>query len=188
MSLFQLPCESCKKIIQISTTQAGREVACPDCGNQQMAPKLGTIRNLQAVQSGTSGKLKQKKQWSAFQGSVFAFGFVVLSMGLIGGGTCFYEYSLRTAKLNEMNDAVGGETDFTVIEPFQAAAGMMDESRLWGEWKKALQVDLGPWQPTGFRFIKDERDGYWKWFLGYAITTGTGLLTLLTSFFLPNRR
>lgn len=188
MSLFQLPCESCTKIIPVSTTQSGREVDCPVCGNRQLAPKLGTIRKLPALESRQVGKLKPKKQWSAFQGSVFALGFVLLIAGLIGGGTCFYQHSLRVAALAKMSEESGGEIDFTDISTFQAKADNLNEAQLWPEWKQALKLDLGPWRPTGFRFVKDERDAYWQWFVGYAIVGGVGFVTLLVSFVLPNRR
>jgi len=185
MSRFQLPCENCGHIQEVTATLAGSEIVCSQCQQHNRVPTLRLLRELAPIS--TPVPEKPGRHWGATNGLVFSIGFAAIALGLIGGGYCGYQVYQANS---EIRQALGGQEDidFSNLDHFAQTTTQMNEAHLWNSWKEALKVNLGEWRPTVLRALKDRRDEYFQYFVGYGVILCAGCLLCLVSFFLPASR
>jgi hypothetical protein len=189
MSQHQLPCENCGQIIPVTPTLAGSLVTCPHCGHAMQAPKLGVLRGLPQVDSQAAAG-RSRREWTAANGLLFTAGFVLLLLGLVGSLVCYQRYLGHHAAILELNPD-GVLPDYSDLSRFEARVANLTVDQLWTEWREALKDTLGEWNPTRFRFVQDQKEEAYLWFIGYCAVTGVGLVLAISGFlvsFSPVRR
>lgn len=162
---------------------AGRAVACPHCGHEMKAPKLGAIRALPPIAS-TAPQVRSKAVWGPESGILFAIGFLLLIVGVAGLAMSYNSYRTPTAELarlaNEFED--GKFPDFSDFRRFEAVTAQLSVDQLWNEWREGLKSNLGEWKPFRTRVLLNEVEEIERYLVAFAIVTGLGLLLSISSF------
>lgn len=187
MSVHQLACTQCQQVIPVSTTQAGQNVTCSACQAQQTAPTMGKMRQLPLAVNTSTTRSGRQSSWTALQGRLFAVGFVLLMIGLIGGGFCYYRF-YQINEITNLWDAKAAEAvDGTDFEQVAEANKNLNEAELWEQWRLGLKMNLDRWQPNVRLVLETGKDGYFTWVVGYVVSASLGLLSMLASFFVRGR-
>lgn len=183
MSQYQLPCEKCGQVIPVSVTVAGGAVTCPHCGHKFSAPKLGAIRNLPPVTS-AAPQVRNKSHWGPESGILFAGGFALLIVGVVGWVSSYVKYQTPAAELARL--AAGFESgkfpDFNDFSRFEAVTKQLSVDQLWTEWREGLKSNLGEWKPFRSRVLLNQIEEIQRYLVGFGIVTGVGLLLCISSF------
>ncbi len=95
---FQLPC-SCGETIPVARSQAGLDVTCPQCQQQQRVPKLARLQQLPQIQEET-----HTQRWGTAELLVFV-GVVVALLGM--GMAAWKWYSLGPSPMYYMEQLYG---------------------------------------------------------------------------------
>jgi ABC-type nitrate/sulfonate/bicarbonate transport system permease component len=107
---------------------------------------------------------------------------VLLLAGAVGAAICYQRYSGYQAQILEFYPD-GNLPDFSDLSRFEARAANLTVDGLWTEWREALKDTLGTWSPTQLRHVQDHSESAYRWFLGYAIAAGVGVLLTLVGIF-----
>ncbi|MBL8892294.1 MAG: hypothetical protein JNL67_20125 [Planctomycetaceae bacterium] len=188
MSQYQLPCENCGQIIPVSVTMAGRALACPHCGHEMTAPKLGAIRNLTPVPS-EARLTTYKRRWTTESGLLFSGGFALLAIGLAGFFVSYRSYMIPyTEVANSIAHLPNKEMpDYSDLTQFEARAATLSVEQLWNEWRGGLKENLSEWKPFKIRVLLDEMDDIYRYMVGFGITAILGFVASVSSFFFTRK-
>lgn len=188
MSQHQFPCENCGQTIPITVTMAGSRLACPHCGHEMTAPKMGVIRSLPLVPSTGPARVVGKRQWTAASGLLFSMGFLCIVIGLVGGYLSYQKYRVPADQLATFREAGGGALpDYSSLAAFEESGKQLSVDELWTAWLDALKEDLSEWQPSRIRYLLDQMEEIWVYVVGFLSAAGVGVAMCLASFFLMTR-
>lgn len=91
MSLrFLLACPACQHANEVTTTQAGQEIACKVCQAAVQAPRLGELKKLPVA----SDQVPESFEKTRRGGGLFVFGLMLFLLGA-GGGAGLYYYGFQ---------------------------------------------------------------------------------------------
>ena len=168
-------CTNCEKDFPVNDRSAGMPVSCPFCEHINNLPGMRQIRAL-PIAEGTP--LKKSRKESSAKRFLFSGGLLVAVIGgLLGIALSYYADSLATElRLEEKIDFGNQYVDD------------MTPGHLWEAWDAMATKGLPDWQEThDVRYNKQA--GYLK-SIAYGLfgICGIGLLSLLLSFVVGNKR
>jgi len=86
---YLLPCHG-DNVVEITTADAGRTVACP-CGEQVLVPTLREIRRLPQKQTSEESTAARGAGWSLQQGIMFSIGLALVAVAVAAVAWLGYE-------------------------------------------------------------------------------------------------
>ena len=105
MSLHYLyPCSNCEHKFELVTKQAGQDLVCPSCGAANLAPKLGTLKQLEQVDSAGGSKPRasqtRKSNAGSWKNALFVSG---LALAVLAGAAGVGLYQFAQSKVIEFD-------------------------------------------------------------------------------------
>ena len=157
---FQLPC-SCGETIPVARSQAGLDVTCPQCRQQQRVPKLARLQELPRIVEETDAH-----HWGTAQLLTFA-GIVITLLGLVMAAWKWY--SLGPSPMSHMERLYGPPP-----EDFSPA-----ETLLF--WEQIQREGLDPRFPVppgaqNFESLQNNWLAHRTWVWIWLAMAGVGLL------------
>jgi ribosomal protein S27E len=138
MSLrFLLTCPDCQHANEVTTTQAGQEIACTQCQAAMQAPRLGELKQLPVASDQALPDVAKTNKG----GGLFVFGLLLFLLGA-GGGTGLYFYGAQKLVPYDVQQYIE-DTSETIDE-----LGINDLVGIYSE----LPVDqgLGQWRERSY--------------------------------------
>mgnify|MGYP001826873688 CR=1 FL=1 len=128
---YLLPC-SCGKSIHVDINQAGDTAPC-ECGKLLEVPSMRELRELQPVPDDKAFQNKGK-QWTKRESVVFAFGLVIIIIGLgIAGYFQIGRLGLDTTEVRYDN-----------LEESLQKIDDMNVAEQWDTWLGVKKIGMGP--------------------------------------------
>lgn len=178
---YLLPCE-CGKTVPVATFQAGDDVRC-SCGLSLHVPSIMGLKKLQAVDDGSTPKVKRAPGWSPLQGVMFALGMLILVGSLLPTA---YWAALHYQSIPFTKSTDAEESKYFNVEVDKMK--LLDSVKLWEE---ATKQGLGDQEVPMWLAISEATVKYRSnWILASSVA-GVGLLLIIFSFFAapkPKRR
>ena len=170
---YLLPCNDCEHQFQLTTSQAGQPLECPQCGTAVDAPKLGTLKQLPTSGESSSKATALSSGDVGWKRYVFAIGLITAVVAGIAGAALYgYSQSLFTP--------VDVEGHITLMEQ------EIDEwspAQLWHVWhQQGLEDGLGEWAEPKYMGYNKQSEILKMFAFGLLGLAGVGVLTLLSSF------
>lgn len=139
MSLrYSLACPACQHANEVTTTQAGQEIACINCQAPTQVPRLGELRKLPLVSNSEPASISKNKKG----GGLFVFGLFLLLLGGAGGGGLYYYGSQKLIPYNVekyVNETSKQIDEFGINELVAVYSDLPVEKGL-GPWKERSYV------------------------------------------------
>ena len=176
---YLFPCSQCEHKFELVSKQAGQDLACPDCGAATQAPKLGTLKQLEQVDSGEAPANRiQNSKSGSWKNLLFVSG---LALAILAGAAGFALYRYAQSKVIEFD--VAGR-----VEKYEQ---WIDEQPPTNVLRTYVQLDTSKGLPE---WVEQPHVGSNKqaailknFAYGLFGLAGLGLLTLLGSFLVPNK-
>ena len=181
MSLRHLfPCSQCEHKFELVNKQAGQDLVCPNCGAAGQAPKLGTLKQLELVDSESDSKRPANQTQISSSGSWRNVLFVSgLALAILAGAAGLALYQYAQSKVIE----------FDVAGRVEAYEKLIDELSPTGVLGTYVNADLSQGLPE---WVEQPHIGSNKqaailknFAYGLFGLAALGLLTLLGSFLVP---
>ncbi len=139
----QLTC-TCGKIIRVSRSQAGQELAC-ECGQKLQVPTLRGFGQLPLADSEPNATaVAERKAWGGWRGTIFATACAVFVLSFL---PCAYYLYIRSQI----------DTSYTVADEIAAGNSNYDAmgmEMLVAEWTRFERSGLGPKNKPTFYWMK----------------------------------
>lgn len=170
---YLLPCNDCEHQFQLTTSQAGQPLECPQCGTAVDAPKLGTLKQLPTSGESSSKATALSSGDAGWKHSVFAIGLITAVVaGLAGAALYWYSQTLFTS--------VDVESYITLSEQ---EIDKWSPAQLWHFWhEQKLEDGLGEWAELEYVGDNKQSEILKMFAFGLLGLAGVGVLTLLSSF------
>ena len=170
---YLLPCNDCEHHFQLTTSQAGQPLECPQCGTAVDAPKLGTLKQLPTGGDSSSEATVSSSGDAGWKRYVFAIGLITAVVaGIAGTALYWYSQSLFTP--------VDVEGHIQLVEQ---EIDNWSPAQLWHAWhQQELEDGLGEWAEPVYMGYNKQSEILKTFAFGLLGLAGVGLLTLLSSF------
>jgi len=142
MSLrYLFPCSKCEHKFELVPKQAGQDLVCPNCDNEIVAPKLGSLRQLETVGDPDTAKA-DVNSGSGWKNILFVCG---LGMAILAGASGYFLYQYAGNKItifdvdksmDSFDQMADEQTPASLIEYYQ----LMNVPGGLGEWQEQPHV------------------------------------------------
>ena len=129
---FHFPCPECDQSFEITTTQAGSEVACPHCSQTVALPTLGALKRLEPVDAPSGRKEKQKVSGWVTVGLAAGILAALAGIGLYQYASSMINETDIEGELAKFNEQIDQFTAPEVIGTFE----FLNVEEGLGEWKE----------------------------------------------------
>ena len=170
---YLLPCTGCDYQFQLTTSQAGQPLDCPQCGSTIDAPKLGSLKRLPISDDSSLEAAASSSGDIGWKRYVFAIGLITAVVaGLAGVALFLYSQSLFTP-VDIDGHIARVEHDIDQFSP----------GELWHVWhQQDLEDGLGEWAEPKYMGYNIQSNHLKNFSYGLLGLASLGVLTLLSSF------
>lgn len=171
---YLLPCSDCEHQFQLTTSQAGQPLQCPQCDTVIDAPKLGTLKQLPTLEDASTKATAAGNQTAGWKRHVFAIGLMTaVAAGIAGAALYWYSQSLFTPV------DVDGH-----IELVHQELDKCSPAELWQIWHQQTDLEdgLGEWAEPKYMGQNIQSNHLKNFAYGLLGLAGIGVLMLLSSF------
>lgn len=179
---YSFQCPSCSAPVELTVTQAGREMECGQCSENYTAPRLGDIKKLPTIGDEKVVKAETRAS-SPIKGWLFSGGLLLL---VIAGVAAYGIQSYATSMYNAAQE-IGGDVEKIVEEELQKVDEMpaVDIYAIAAEaGKESFQLEYREYPHRSLMIqsgiLQNVAYGCWA-------VAGTGLLMLVASFFITRK-
>jgi hypothetical protein len=175
-----LPCPSCDQKISVVVSQAGSEIACPQCQKIVRIPNLGDLRRL-AADSDTFAATANLRGSSTASPAiarriVFAISLGIAGLATLVGGFCLVRY---------MNIEVPATTQSHIAE-IEAMYPQASAAQLVREWQSMEKYSLEVTAPYNYKRTAIEKQSWLNRCLASLAVLAISMLSAITCGYLDS--